>query len=142
MLSKVLDLRVAASVCVMMVGILLSSTSFAADEGEKTAFKHHCVTCHGYDGKSNASRYPNLAGQNAPYLVSRLKYFRAEEEPGNQMNAQAVLLTDDEIDLSGAQCSVSDSQISISDAVMDGQIYDILLDWRTAAQDFQIIEIR
>ena len=99
MLSKVLDLRVAASVCVMMVGILLSSTSFAADEGEKAAFKHHCVTCHGYDGKSNASRYPNLAGQNAPYLVSRLKYFRSEEEPGNQMNAQAVLLTDDEIDL-------------------------------------------
>jgi hypothetical protein len=49
---------------------------------------------------------------------------------------------DDEIDLSGAQCSVSDSQISISDAVMDGQIYDILLDWRTAAQDFQIMEIR
>ena len=99
MLSKVLDHRVAASVCVVGVGMLLSPTSFAADEGEKTAFKHHCVTCHGYDGKSNASRYPNLAGQNAPYLVSRLKYFRAEEEPGNQMNAQAVLLTDEEIDL-------------------------------------------
>ena len=99
MLSKVLDLRVAASVCVVGVGMLLSPTSFAADEGEKTAFKHHCVTCHGYEGKSNASRYPNLAGQNAPYLVSRLKYFRAEEEPGNQMNAQAVLLTDEEIDL-------------------------------------------
>jgi hypothetical protein len=26
--------------------------------------------------------------------------------------------------------------------VIDGQVYDILLDWRTAAQDFQIIEIR
>ena len=99
MLSKVLDLRGAASVCVVGVGMLLSPTSFAADEGEKTAFKHHCVTCHGYEGKSNASRYPNLAGQNAPYLVSRLKYFRAEEEPGNQMNAQAVLLTDEEINL-------------------------------------------
>ena len=99
MLSKVLGPRAAASVCVVGVGMLLSPSSFAADEGEKTAFKHHCVTCHGYDGKSNASRYPNLAGQNAPYLVSRLKYFRAEEEPGNQMNAQAVLLTDDEIDL-------------------------------------------
>ena len=99
MLSKVLGPRVAASVCVVGVGMLLSPTSFAANEGEKTAFKHHCVTCHGYDGKSNASRYPNLAGQNAPYLVSRLKYFRAEEEPGNQMNAQAVLLTDEEINL-------------------------------------------
>jgi len=25
---------------------------------------------------------------------------------------------------------------------MDGKVYDILLDWRTAAQDFQIVEIR
>jgi hypothetical protein len=48
----------------------------------------------------------------------------------------------DQVDLSGAQCSVSDSQISVGDAVMDGKVYDILLDWRTAAQDFQIIEIR
>ncbi len=47
-----------------------------------------------------------------------------------------------QIDLSGAQCSVSDSQISLGDAVMDGKVYDILLDWRTEAQDFQIIEIR
>ena len=48
----------------------------------------------------------------------------------------------DQVDLSGAQCSVTNSQISVSDALMDGQVYDILLDWRTAAQDFQIIEIR
>ena len=99
MLRKVLDIRVAVSVGALFVGTLLSSTTMAADAGETAAFKHHCVTCHGYEGKSNASRYPNLAGQNAPYLVSRLKYFRAEEEPGNQMNAQAVLLTDEEIDL-------------------------------------------
>ena len=49
---------------------------------------------------------------------------------------------DDEVGLSGAQCAVSDSQISLEDVVMDGQVYDILLDWRTAAQDFQIIELR
>ena len=48
----------------------------------------------------------------------------------------------DVVDLSGAQCSLEDSQISISDAIMDGSVYDILLEWRTAAQDFQIIEIR
>ena len=49
---------------------------------------------------------------------------------------------DDVVDLSESQCSVSASQISIGDAIMDGQIYDLLLEWRTAAQDFQIIEIR
>jgi len=55
---------------------------------------------------------------------------------------KAFLGAGDQVDLSGAQCSVSDSQIAVGDAVMDGKVYDILLDWRTAAQDFQIIEIR
>jgi hypothetical protein len=55
---------------------------------------------------------------------------------------KAFLGAGDQVDLSGAQCSVSDSQISVGDAEMDGKVYDILLDWRTAAQDFQIIEIR
>ena len=48
----------------------------------------------------------------------------------------------DQVDLNTAQCSVADSQITLSDAIMDGKVYDILLDWRTAAQDFQIVEIR
>ena len=99
MLRKVLGIRVALGACALLFGTLLSSTTLAADAGEKAAFKHHCVTCHGWEGKSNDARYPNLAGQNAAYLVSRLKYFRAEEEPGNQMNAQAVLLSDEEIDI-------------------------------------------
>ena len=55
---------------------------------------------------------------------------------------KSFLEAGDQVDLSGAQCSVSDSQIMLGDAVMDGEVYDILLDWRTAAQDFQIIEIR
>ena len=48
----------------------------------------------------------------------------------------------DNVDLSSAQCSVSDTQVTLTDAAIDGQIYDVLLDWRTAAQDFEIIEIR
>ena len=50
MLRKVLDIRVAVSVCAVLVGTLLSATSHAADAGENAAFKHHCVTCHGYTG--------------------------------------------------------------------------------------------
>ena len=49
---------------------------------------------------------------------------------------------DDDVDLGASQCTLSGTQISIGDAIMDGQIYDILLEWRTAAQDFQIIQIR
>ena len=95
MLRKVLDIRVAVSVCAVLVDSLIA-TSHAADRGKRSL--NTTVDLPRYKG-SLPSRYPNLAGQNAPYLVSRLKYFRAEEEPGNQMNAQAVLLTDEEIDL-------------------------------------------
>ena len=68
-------------------------------EGAALAWKHHCVTCHGQTGIANSDRYPNLAGQNVPYLVSRLKYFRERVEPGNQMNGQAAPLTDEEIQI-------------------------------------------
>ena len=52
------------------------------------------------------------------------------------------LQADDQVSLTDAQCSVSGSQISLQDALMDGKIYDILLDWRTATQGFEMIEIR
>ena len=66
-------------------------------DGEALAWKYHCMTCHGEQGKSASSRYPNLAGQNAAYVESRLKYFRSGEEAGNQMNGQAAPLSDEEI---------------------------------------------
>ena len=67
----------------------------AASEGALLADKYRCSTCHGLRGKTNASRYPNLAGQKAAYIDARLRYFRAREEAGNQMNAQAAPLTDE-----------------------------------------------
>lgn len=76
----------------------LGSPSAAADsEGAALAWKHHCTTCHGDNGIASSDRYPNLAGQNELYLVSRLRYFREGVERGNQMNAQAAPLTDEEI---------------------------------------------
>lgn len=69
----------------------------AANTGDALAWKYHCVTCHGEQGRSNASRYPNLAGLPAPYIEGRLKYFRSRSEPGNQMNAQAAPLSDPDI---------------------------------------------
>lgn len=69
----------------------------ASEEGKALAWKYHCITCHGTQGVSNDQRYPNLAGQNVAYLVSRLRYFRDGVEHGNQMNGQAAPLSDDEI---------------------------------------------
>ena len=86
----------------LLLAIFACPTAVAASEtadvpGSDLVWRHHCITCHGLNGVANSDRYPNLKGQNVIYLESRLKYFRAKEEPGNPMNAQASGLTDDEI---------------------------------------------
>ena len=79
--------------------VFMSHPAAATEEedGARLAWKYHCVTCHGQKGISNSDRYPNMAGQNVAYLVSRLRYFRDGVEPGNQMNAQAAPLSDEDI---------------------------------------------
>ena len=86
-----------ASLVCLGVALLGPATAVASTPGQQLAWKYHCVTCHGDRGKSSESRYPHLAGQNAAYLESRLKYFRAYTEPGNQMNGQAAPLDDEDI---------------------------------------------
>lgn len=68
----------------------------AAGEGKIAA----CAACHGSDGKATAPIYPNLAGQNAEYLVSALKAYRAGERGGGMsamMTPQAQALSDEDI---------------------------------------------
>lgn len=77
----------------LSLSLALPAVAADAVRGERLAFTHHCMTCHGERGKSKTSRYPNLAGQHAAYLEARLAYFRSRAEPGNQMNAQAVHLS-------------------------------------------------
>ena len=78
---------------------VLSAPTFAREaDGEALAWKYHCVSCHGERGVARSPQYPMLVGQNAAYLEARLRYFRAEEEPGNVMNGQAAPLSDEEIE--------------------------------------------
>ena len=46
------------------------------------------------------------------------------------------------VDLDAASCSVSSDEISLVDALVEGDVYDLTLKWRTAEQGFEIIEIR
>ncbi len=97
---KILDIHCARRVLLAaaaIAAVLPGIASADADEGARLAFKYHCVTCHGQKGVANSDRYPNIAGQNVAYLVSRLRYFREGEEPGNQMNGQAAPLSDEQI---------------------------------------------
>lgn len=58
-----------------------------------------CANCHGRTGRGMAS-FPSLAGQEADYIVLRLKQYRAGEKVGPNtplMMPQAVELSDEEI---------------------------------------------
>jgi cytochrome c553 len=37
---------------------------------------HVCTSCHGFDGRSISPTFPNLAGQQANYIVAQLTAFR------------------------------------------------------------------
>ena len=89
-------LAVSAAILFLLSG--LAQADLEEEEGAELAWKYHCITCHGEDGLADSTRYPNIGGQNQMYLVGRLKYFRDGKEAGNQMNAQAVLLSDEVIE--------------------------------------------
>jgi cytochrome c553 len=60
-----------------------------------------CAACHGTNGMSTIPSYPNLAGQNEPYLISALKAYRDKQRNGGMaaiMQAQAATLTDSDIE--------------------------------------------
>ena len=48
----------------------------------------------------------------------------------------------DAVNLGDAACTLQDDEIIVTDALVDGMIYDLTLKWRTAEQGFEIIEIR
>lgn len=48
-------------------------------EKAKSIAESICVACHGADGNSPTSAYPNIAGQGADYLFKQLKEFKAED---------------------------------------------------------------
>jgi hypothetical protein len=46
------------------------------------------------------------------------------------------------VNLDAATCTTEGDVISITGAVVAGETYDMVLDWRTAEQGFEIVEIR
>lgn len=98
MLNKLIKSSIAAALLAVVVQPSLANAEGDAAAGAgKVAV---CSACHGMDGKSPASIYPNLAGQWAPYLESSLKAYRAGERNGGMsamMTPQATALSDQDI---------------------------------------------
>jgi len=82
---------------VLSLPLLANAAGDAAAGKAKSAM---CAGCHGANGISIAPMYPNLKGQQAMYIESSLKAFKAKTRTGGQsimMYGMAAALSDDDI---------------------------------------------
>jgi cytochrome c553 len=82
----------------LLAGIATCSPGQAQDAKagrEKAA--QQCVVCHGVDGIAVAPNAPNLAGENATYIVAQLRAFRSGKRSHEQMTIIAADLEDADI---------------------------------------------
>ena len=56
-----------------------------------------CTACHGPEGNSVNPLWPNIAGQNAPYLAAQLMAFKEGSRTDPLMTAQAMMLSDQDM---------------------------------------------
>jgi len=87
----------------LAVGILLGTTTnvLAGDAaaGEKKAYT--CLGCHGvlhYVNTYPTYHVPKLGGQHKEFLIAALKAYRAKTRSHTTMQANAALLTDEDIE--------------------------------------------
>ena len=84
----------------MLAVLLAASCSALAESGDVEAGHKKsapCQVCHGARGISISPQFPNLAGQNADYLVAALKHYRNGRRKNPIMQAQAANLTQRDI---------------------------------------------
>lgn len=105
--------------------LLLASAQIQAEslvEGSIEAGKARALTCgacHGPEGNSASPIWPNIAGQNAPYLLDQLKAFKDGSRSDPLMSSQAMMLSDEDManlavyfeSLPGAAQSVADESL-------------------------------
>lgn len=82
--------------------LFVASMSHAAGDAEAGATKAHtCLGCHGVQHYVNTYptyHVPRIAGQHADYLIAALKAYRSKERAHGTMQANAGLLSDQDIE--------------------------------------------
>jgi len=108
---------------IAITGLALAATQVQADSlvdgsiEDGKAKSLTCAACHGPEGNSVSPMWPNIAGQNAPYLLAQLKAFKEGSRTDPLMSAQAMMLSDQDMadlavyfeSLPGAAQSVKDA---------------------------------
>ena len=92
----------------------------SAEDGKAKALT--CTACHGPEGNSISAMWPNIAGQNAPYLLAQLKAFKDGTRTDPLMSSQAMLLSDrDMADLAVYFESLPGAAQAVKDASLVGR---------------------
>lgn len=77
---------------------LVALSAHAADAPVKPPKLGLCATCHGQTGRASSSEYPNLAGQNLPYLRDAIAQYQSGKRDFSAMRAALGMLNAAEID--------------------------------------------
>jgi cytochrome c553 len=86
-----------------ITGLALAATQVQADSlvdgsiEDGKAKSLTCSACHGPEGNSVSPMWPNIAGQNAPYLLAQLMAFKEGSRTDPLMSAQAMMLSDQDM---------------------------------------------
>ena len=96
-------------------------------------------------GFSLAYAYSNLSPGS--HTISAVAHTTAGNTRESAANFTVVKFKDafisgpNAVDLSGTSCEANGDEVSASSALIGGYHYDMVLDWRTAEQGFEIVEI-
>ncbi len=77
--------------------VMMASPVFAGDIAKGKAKAMVCGACHGAEGVSTNSMWPNLKGQKEQYLYKQLKDFKSGARKDPMMSGQAMSLTDEDM---------------------------------------------
>lgn len=84
------------------LALLAAPSGMAAGNPDAGRVKANtCMGCHGIPAYTNAYptyRVPKLGGQSAAYLTAAMKAYKSGERPHKTMQAQAVSLSDQDIE--------------------------------------------
>ncbi len=78
--------------------LLFSLSAWAADPEAGKAKAAICAGCHGQDGIATNPLYPNLAGQNAQYLIAAIKAYKDGSRTSPIMKPMVEALSDADIE--------------------------------------------
>jgi cytochrome c553 len=102
-MKRLHDMKIKLSTLFTLAGLALATTQIHAAslvDGSVEAGKARALTCnacHGADGNSASPMWPNLAGQNAPYILTQLTAFKDGSRQDPLMSGQAMMLTEEDM---------------------------------------------